>query len=95
MRELIGLMLILSAIISEVQPIAFEWSVEDAGRVTIDVPLENAESFFFNTGLPLFYSFTIDPPSKRTLRKQKRAQKDYDNSLVGCKCNKTIQQAKN
>jgi hypothetical protein len=82
MRVFIGLALILFAFVSKAQPVLFEWSIEDEGRVFIDVPLENPESFFFNTGFPIFTHYTLITPSRRALRKQQRAQKDYDNTLV-------------
>ena len=82
MKGFIGLAMCLIAFIANAQPISFEWRVEDEGQVFIDVPLENPESFFFNTGLPIYTHYTLIPPSKRALRKQQRAQKDYDNTLV-------------
>jgi hypothetical protein len=82
MKCLIGLSLVLSALVLEAQPILFEWSVEDEGKVFIDNPLGDAGSFFFNTGFPIYYHYTLIPSSKRALRKQEQAQKEYNNTLV-------------
>jgi len=83
MKGFIGLAMCLIAFIANAQPISFEWRVEDEGGIQIDVPLAEAETFFFNSGwFPFYLNYTLYPTSKRALRKQKRIQKDYDNTLV-------------